>query len=95
MLSAIPHNMYICAKGFIHKFATYLFDDTFNVTPVQMIFLSEIQELANQYKVSLCGLFSDTAREANVYRYSHMQGEVNAIIELDNGFLAIKPSEHA
>ena len=49
--------------------------------------------------MSLCGLFSETVREANVYQYRHMQGEVNAITKLDRhyhglfGFLAIKDDD--
>ena len=82
-----------------------IFDDSLNPKAVDewcMSFPSQLEALANQYErgqVSLCGLFSDTVREANVYQYRHMQGEVNAITKLDRhyhglfGFLAIKDDD--
>ena len=65
-----------------------------------MNFPIEIQSLANQYErgqmMSVCGLFSNTVREASM---THLQGEVNAITKLDKhyhglfGFLAVKDSD--
>ena len=80
-------------------------DPGLNVKPVDewdMRFPTEIQSLANQYErgqISVCGLFSNTVREASMTQYHHLQGEVNAITKLDKhyhglfGFLAVKDSD--
>ena len=67
-----------------------------------MNFPEEISALRNKYErgqVALCGLFSNTVREAGMSQYSHVQGEVNSITKLDRyfyglfGFMAIKDSD--
>ena len=80
-------------------------DPSLNVKPINewdMSFPMEIHSLANQYErgqISICGLFSNTVREASMTQYHHFQGEVNAITKLDKhyhglfGFLVVKDSD--
>ena len=59
---------------------------------------NSVANLANRYErgqVSLCGLFSTTVKDAEMSRFSHVQGEVNSLGKLDHyygmfGFLASK-----
>ena len=63
-----------------------------------------VAALRNKYEtgqVALCGLFSTTVKEANVWQWKHVQGEVNSIHKLDRhyyglfGFLACKDTSFA
>lgn len=63
-----------------------------------------VAALQNRYEtgqVALCGLFSTTVKEANVWQWKHVQGEVNSIHKLDRhyyglfGFLACKETSFA
>ena len=52
----------------------------------------EIEALMNKYEhgqVSLCGLLSNTVKEAGVSKYHHVQGEVNAIAKLDHHYYGL------